>query len=566
MFNFTRKDLSLLVALITVSVAMGCSADDTKSDNSGSTVDSGATSQDSSVSTDSNASDSAVAADSVTTPQDTGSVAVDSGSASDTGNEPADVVTVDAVDDAGSDATEADAGSDAASVADAQPNPDAQPTPDVPPMPDTTSSDTGVSADSATTPDAGPGPTPVCKPTQLVLKKVHDAKQRKALCNDGTDAVYYIRAGVGTGAKRWAIHLQGGGACPNACGCESRWATSNSKMTAATKTCKDANGLSTAMKSKNPGFYNWNHVFVHYCSSDAHGGDTEQARNPTELAKCPKYNKAGPSAWQFRGNRVVQSIFEDLVNSKLYPKNNLTEAEFVMFSGSSAGSSGMRRHMDWVGDFVKQKAAGLKGYRAVVDAAWIVDEPPGGTLCKAKLDCFKALHDWWGLNYDASCAAKHKSAPWTCMDTWFEKQELKSTYFVYMDQADQNSLKKYNIYPSKTGEFSADDKKKIGDFAKLVMDSVKINGKYKPGVYLSRRGHHTALYAPGDRFFEKMIGKLSVHDVLFNWVAAKSPDIAVDSSSGKDTNWSVIAKAFGKSTDETAGGEGEELNSCSCSK
>ncbi len=417
----------------------------------------------------------------------------------------------------------------------------------------------GQNADASS--PAAAVPMGKCNKTDLSGFVIHNAKERKALCNDGSEAVYYVRKGLGKNAKKWTVHLRGGGACHSLCSCDSRWMSSPAKMKQ-TGPCKSTTGLNTANKKKNPGFYDWTHVFVEYCSSDSHGGDVEQKRDPAEASKCPTVAKGAPASWQFRGHRIVKAVFEDLTNANLHPDHNLTQAELVLFTGSSAGSGGLRRNLDWAHEFVKAKAPALKEFRGVVDAAWIVTPPPADGLCDNKLNCLKAVQQYLNLQFDASCTKNYAKAPWTCMDTFHEWPELTTPHFIYMDQADQNSLKKVGVVHTK-GVFSDEAKAKINAFAKQVVTAATTKDGIRDGVYLSRLGYHTALYAPGERFFAKMINGLSLHDVLHNWLAGKKPSSAVDDRPVKKTNWSSIAKNIGNAT---AASEKEGHNTCACEK
>src|ERR1041384_8009238 len=64
----------------------------------------------------------------------------------------------------------------------------------------------------------------------LNLHFVKNAESRFAVCNDGTDAGYYLRRGTGTGSKRWVIFLVGGGFCNSISSCAERARTSPDLM------------------------------------------------------------------------------------------------------------------------------------------------------------------------------------------------------------------------------------------------------------------------------------------------------------------------------------------------
>ena len=50
---------------------------------------------------------------------------------------------------------------------------------------------------------------------------VRDATERGALCNDGTEAVYYFQPSA-SGSARWVVHMKGGFWCWDAASCGAR--------------------------------------------------------------------------------------------------------------------------------------------------------------------------------------------------------------------------------------------------------------------------------------------------------------------------------------------------------
>lgn len=112
------------------------------------------------------------------------------------------------------------------------------------------------------------------------LSRVNDL----AVCNDNTSAVYYFRAGFGDGINKWVIRQQGGGWCYDETSCLNRQKNSP-KYTSSTLcplTMNDSTtiagtgheGILSSNKSENPIFYNANQVYLWYCSSDSHLGNT----------------------------------------------------------------------------------------------------------------------------------------------------------------------------------------------------------------------------------------------------------------------------------------------------
>ena len=109
--------------------------------------------------------------------------------------------------------------------------------------------------------------------------------------------------------------------------------------------------------TKNPLFYDYNHVVVPYCSSDVWLG--EDTRN-TEAVKggasqcdcltsasisdpCFKFNpRSSNLQFTFRGKIIYQSIFQQLVTD-----HGMSEAERVILAGSSSGGVGVINNAKW---------------------------------------------------------------------------------------------------------------------------------------------------------------------------------------------------------------------------
>lgn len=122
----------------------------------------------------------------------------------------------------------------------------------------------------------------------MKLVQVNNAIARDAVCNDGTPAAYYFRRGQGTGSHRWVIHLQGGGMCYSVETCQHRSVSTPYLMTSTgLPSTRTGGGVLSPSSHDNPDFFNANHVYVHYCSSDLWSGDREAT--------------AESGGWHFRG-------------------------------------------------------------------------------------------------------------------------------------------------------------------------------------------------------------------------------------------------------------------------
>src|SRR3954447_5608217 len=97
-----------------------------------------------------------------------------------------------------------------------------------------------------------------------------------ALCNDGTAPVFYFQPGSGGDRNKWVILFQDGGGCITEAACitrgrGNRYFLSGVGPDIPATTVSD--GILSTVPSVNPDFAGFNHVFLHYCSSDGYAGD-----------------------------------------------------------------------------------------------------------------------------------------------------------------------------------------------------------------------------------------------------------------------------------------------------
>jgi hypothetical protein len=151
----------------------------------------------------------------------------------------------------------------------------------------------------------------------------------KALCNDGTLPMFWIRPGSGVGASRWIIWLQGGGHCTDQPSCAQRAATPGtaSLITSNGFAATAGIGVISSSASENPVMYNANTVNIHYCSSD----DWTGAYSSTSA-----FNPNDPTTWNFQGRRIALAA----INSLRELEPSFAFAAFIVFGGTSAGGEG----------------------------------------------------------------------------------------------------------------------------------------------------------------------------------------------------------------------------------
>lgn len=325
----------------------------------------------------------------------------------------------------------------------------------------------------------------------LVKRSIRNAVARGAVCNDGSVPSYYVRRGVGCGARRWLLHLEGGGACyPPACPDRGgRLLSSNDDPESMTGN----RGLLSNDPVENPDFFTANQVFFSYCSSDAYTGD----KGGTGVA----------GDYHFRGSRIVQAVIEDLANPEVTPGPTLAQASDILLSGGSAGGAGVLFNLDRLG-----AAFPGKRVRGFSDAGWAVDtlhyDPPS----LSTVDESAVFADFWNSTGDASCATAEVEHPGRCGVGETLYPHLSTPVFVHQDQYD----------PSKLDSLGLTEPLDNAEQAYAVAHAARIRSTLAPlsGVFSPAAREHTIFRTPA--FNTRLVRGVSLREALGNWYFERS--------------------------------------------
>ncbi|KAK3166203.1 hypothetical protein QOZ80_1AG0042730 [Eleusine coracana subsp. coracana] len=162
--------------------------------------------------------------------------------------------------------------------------------------------------------------------TELVeLTLLAGAREKDAVCLDGSPPGYHLQRGFGSGAHNWLVYLQGGGWCNTTESCSKRKMTelgSSKYMEAVNFT-----GILSNRHHENPDFYDWNIVVMRYCDGASFAGDAEgQDMDGTKLF--------------FRGLRIWEAVIDELMGK------GLATAKKALLTGCSAGGQSALMHCD----------------------------------------------------------------------------------------------------------------------------------------------------------------------------------------------------------------------------
>ena len=237
----------------------------------------------------------------------------------------------------------------------------------------------------------------------------------EAVCNDFSRAGYYIERS-GTDSDKWLVFLESGGLCYSPETCNRRffhpsireefaedgsssirpefnftvaWNTLvqqnrslntriNPLMTSMNTYISDNSSLSVIQgrdildsnRTKNPAFYDYNHVLIPYCSSDVWIGDDNRPFdniNLTSNAQRQFLNnvyKPENSCLQFtfRGSVIFRSVINELLSE-------LNDSSELVLAGSSAGGVGVVNHAKWVYDQLNHTT----NISIITDSSWFID-------------------------------------------------------------------------------------------------------------------------------------------------------------------------------------------------
>ncbi|VAH70361.1 unnamed protein product [Triticum turgidum subsp. durum] len=186
---------------------------------------------------------------------------------------------------------------------------------------------------------------------RVALTLLSGAKEKGAVCVDGTPPGYHLQRGSGDGADRWLVHLEGGGWCSTVKECSGSRLSTKGSSNFMKPIRFMGNGILGGDQLQNPDFYNWNKVYVRYCDGASFSGDAEaQAQDGTTL--------------YFRGLRIYEAVIDELM------EKGLTNATQALFTGCSAGALSMMLHCD---DF-RARFPQEVSVKCFADAGFFLDE------------------------------------------------------------------------------------------------------------------------------------------------------------------------------------------------
>ena len=269
-----------------------------------------------------------------------------------------------------------------------------------------------------------------------------------AVCNDGTPGYFYFRRGVGGGAHRWIVYLEGGGSCESSTDCVTRFHDTPGYMTSSTVHEGDGlpvavEGIKEANATTNPDFYDANYVQLAYCSSDAWSGDT---------AATPGRPTSDIAHWSFRGRAIIDAVLTKVRTL------GLSDGDEVLLVGSSAGGVGVFVSADRIHEALGPNIRML----ALPDAGFMIDYPAYDTTTMTESTAVPTARaadlamaaGFWGGHGDESCeaAATDPTSRLLCRSPYALGigNDLTTRFFIRQSQRDGVQIKAFIDGPTGT--------------------------------------------------------------------------------------------------------------------
>lgn len=339
---------------------------------------------------------------------------------------------------------------------------------------------------------------PIASTETLTRFLVNAAKHPQAKCNDGTTPLFFFRRGTGIGASKWVLYFKGGGVCSDEKTCKQRepnltssnpWRRSELRELGDDETRAD--GILSNNPAHNPDFYNWNHVFMVYCSSDGWAGT--RAASPESFG------------WHFAGHYIVDAMLDALQDKEIVGAPNLADATEILVTGSSAGGFGVHNNIDRIAE--KFSTVDVRALSDAAIAPFIHFAGKGWYGAAAQ-----EQWDLWQPRFDESCMAANPSQPWLCRagDLLVNQNYITTPMFIHADQLDPVLLDALGINVRQT-----QDRALVMEYSAQLREILK----NEPAVYSPFNARHVAI--TNERFYDYKINTNNVNLTLFevfgNW-------------------------------------------------
>jgi len=325
-------------------------------------------------------------------------------------------------------------------------------------------------------------------PMELIM--LEEDSYPYAKCLDGSQFGYYLRKAPETSpnSKKWVIFLQGGGLCVEPIDClvrqEGDEGSSKPWPQHWSSDTDGAGDITYDDPKLNPNFYDYNHVYLRYCTGDLWTGGRTHAW-------------ADGTFWEgfwFMGHHVIEGTMDHLNKTA-----GLQDATHVLLMGSSAGGSGTYNNADfmrekWLKPGVYFRAAPVSGMFFPTTTDFVPYEEWVLGL-KEPLNSVASFYltSWYGSTLDESCVSNSDEAH-RCWDASYLYNYVDSSMFLVQNQFDQLQVEDLLLCPCSQINV-ASTRHFIAHFGETVLDGynssfnstrglAKGDGAFMPSCYV----------------------------------------------------------------------------------
>jgi Pectinacetylesterase len=328
----------------------------------------------------------------------------------------------------------------------------------------------------------------------MTKEEIKAAGHPNALCNDGTPPILYYQPGSGDDRNKWLIYFEGGAGCATDAACLDRAEANHDLVSSHSPNLPPAvtpDGIISTLPSVNPDFAGYNHVYLHYCSSDAYAGDAER--------------KIGSATWQFRGKEIVAAMLDQLSASRDAARPSLKDATDVVVAGSSAGAMGVHNNLDAIAErLAPAKVVGI------ADSGWmpygIKPFAPGSFDVRPDAPAAMAFYN---AKPDQSCVDANPDMPGACLNENFALKYITAPMFVFADQRDPSLLAVLGMLNPPRSVAETDY---AYNYARQVRESL---AAVAPAYFVADYGRHTVLL--GRQYATVTAAGQTLGTILHNW-------------------------------------------------
>ncbi|XP_068240258.1 palmitoleoyl-protein carboxylesterase NOTUM-like isoform X2 [Palaemon carinicauda] len=270
----------------------------------------------------------------------------------------------------------------------------------------------------------------VVEAVETPLTRYYFDPATRAVCNDNSPAGFYFRRSK-SNSPRWIVFLEGGWYCFDRKSCEQRWHGLKALMTSrGWPETRQVGGILSPDPKVNPHWWEANHVFVPYCSSDSWSGT--------------RFSAESAGGFSFMGSVIIENVIAAVV------RLNLTHGHKLILAGSSAGGVGAMVNVDRVSQQLIDHGIEAE-VRAVSDSGWFLDNEPFAPLeCLNAHSCppveaIRRGQKLWHGRIPNSCLQEYPQQPWYCYFGYRAYPTMKSPLFVFQWVFDEAQMTADNV-------------------------------------------------------------------------------------------------------------------------